>query len=111
MRRSSLLALTGAVLLGLAVPAQAQQPAQIQLPDGEGKSVVQNRCSACHGLNMINNMTGSTKEQWHALFSTMVKLPGDQADTVASYLATSFPTQMKPPAVLVPGPATVAIQE
>lgn len=113
MRGSSLLALTGAVFLYSATPALAQAPQAppFQLPDGDGKAVVQNRCSACHGLNMINNMAGSTKEQWHALFSTMVKLPGDQADVVASYLATSFPKQIKPPAVVVPGPATVSIKE
>src|SRR5688572_23134790 len=113
MRGSSLLALTGAVFLYSATPglAQAPQAQPFQLPDDDGKAVVQNRCSACHGLNMINNMAGSTKEQWHALFSTMVKLPENQADVVASYLATSFPTQIKPSPVLVPGPVTISIKE
>ena len=113
MRGSSLLAFTGAVFLYSAAPALAQAPQAppFQLPDGDGKAVVQNRCSACHGLNMINNMAGSTKEQWQALFSTMVKLPGEQADEVASYLAKSFPTQVKPSPVVIPGPVTVSIKE
>ena len=113
MHARSFLALTAAVFLCSALPAGAQgeQEKQLQLPDGDGKAIVQNRCSACHGLNMLPNQSGSTAEQWQKVFSTMVALPGDQPTVVSNYLAKSFPVKGKPDAVIVPGNATVSIKE
>ena len=113
MRARSFLALTVAVFLCSALPvgAQGEQEKQLQLPDGDGKAIVQNRCSACHGLNMLPNQFGSTAEQWQKVFSTMVALPGDQPTVVSNYLAKSFPVKGKPDAVIVPGNATVSIKE
>ena len=112
MRARSLFALM-AVFLCSALPAAAQgeQEKQFQLPEGDGKSIVQNRCSACHGLNMLPNQAGSTSDQWQKVFSTMVALPGDEPKVVGDYLAKGFPVKSKPNAVIVPGSATVSIKE
>ena len=81
--REVTLCLDVAVFLCSALPAGAQgaQEKQFQLPDGDGKAIVQNRCSACHGLNMIQQHGGLHEGSVAKLFSrTMVKLPGEQAD-------------------------------
>ena len=101
----------GFPLLGHACAGSRRTSAAVQSAGRDGKAVVQNRCSACHGLNMINNMAGSTKEQWTRPVLHDGEAAREQADQVASYLATSFPTQIKPPAVVIPGPATVSIKE
>ena len=112
MRARSLFALI-TVFLCSALPAGAQgeQEKQFQLPEGDGKAIVQNRCSACHGLNMLPNQAGATADQWQKVFSTMVTLQGDEPTVVANYLAKGFPVQAKPRPVLIPGPATVTIKE
>ena len=95
MRARSFLALTAAVFLCSALPAGAQgeQEKQLQLPDGDGKAIVQNRCSACHGLNMLPNQFGSTAEQWQKVFSSMVALPGDQPTVVSQVPREELPRQ------------------
>ena len=97
MRARSLFALTVAVFLCSALPAAAQgEREKPQLPEGDGKAIVQNRCSVCHGLDMLPNQAGATADQWQKVFSTMVALPGDQPTVVSNYLAKSFPVQSKP---------------
>jgi virginiamycin B lyase len=90
----------------------AQQPSQqVALPEGEGKALVQELCVRCHGLNLLTNSGGYTAEGWQKLFSIMVAVPSDQAATLTQYLARHFPEKPRPPAVLVPGSATVSIKE
>ncbi len=81
------------------------------LPDGPGKEMVQTKCAACHGLNLIANWGGDTKPGWQTLFGTMVSLPKDQSDTIAGYLTTAFPDQPRPKPMLIPGPVTVSFKE
>ena len=88
---------------------RGQQP--VQLPDGAGKEMVQATCAKCHGLNLIANSWGYTREGWATLFGSMVELPKDQADTIAGYLATHYPVKPAPEAVLIAGPASVSIKE
>jgi virginiamycin B lyase len=107
MSAPGLTALTLAGLLGSAVSAQAQAR---QLPDGPGKEQVQAQCSRCHAVDRVMNY-GNDQAGWEALFSSMVTLPEDQKKTISGYLAKSFPSSPKPPAVIVPGPATVSIKE
>lgn len=96
-----------------ALGPQAQRGGQpFQLPDGSGKDLVQAACARCHGLNLLANSWGYTREGWEQLFSSMVALPQDQAGTVAAYLATHFPVKPAAPApVLIPGSTTVSIRE
>ena len=51
------------------------QPA-VQLPDGAGKELVSARCASCHGLNLITNSWGNTREGWQSLFISMMTCRG-----------------------------------
>ncbi|MDH5536796.1 MAG: cytochrome C, partial [Betaproteobacteria bacterium] len=93
-------------------PALAQ-PANtaVQLPDGEPKAFIEGACAACHRLDYIPNSRGYTQEGWKKLISAMIALPGEQAESVASYLASSFPKKPGTDPVLIPGPVNVTITE
>ena len=94
IRLLTAVALLPVALAGFApLLAQGRGGQQVQLPDGNGRDLVQTTCAKCHGLNLITNSFGYTREGWQGLFNTMVALPGDQAAAVASYLrpeAVSF---------------------
>ena len=108
-RTLSILALAA---LGAALPAAAQQQrAQPQLPEGPGREMVQAVCSGCHNANQILGSTGYTRERWHDLVSTMVKLPDEQAAAVTDYLAANFAPNTDRAPTLVSGPARIEIQE
>lgn len=95
------------------VPVQSQRgqgPAPV-LPEGNGKEVVQTTCSKCHGINLITNSWGYTREGWENVYSSMVALPADQRPVVSEYLAANFPEKPRPGAVLIPGTAAVSIKE
>jgi virginiamycin B lyase len=115
MRQGTTLAFASTVCLWLAVlPASigGQRGGQpVQLPDGAGKELVQTTCTQCHGLNLIVNSWGFTRQGWHDLISSMVALPNDQTDTILGYVATNFPVKPAPEAVLIPGPVSVSIKE
>ena len=70
-----------------------------QLPEGDGKQLVQNLCTACHETNLITRSSGYSREDWQELIQSMVNLSGNAAgETITKYLATHFPagTQLKP---------------
>ena len=85
-------------------------PPPVQLPDGAGREQVQAACTRCHGLNLIANSWGYTKDGWQDRIATMVKLPAAELEAISSYLATHFPIKDAPSAVLLSGPATVIDQ-
>ena len=103
--------------LVLAVSARAQAPqgrggrGSIQLSDGPGKEQVLGYCQSCHTLANIANSGGYTKEGWSELIGTMIKLPADQHDLVVGYLASNFPEQQRPKAVVIPGATKVSFKE
>lgn len=114
MRKRSLVMFTAAILVWMLLPARAerqrgQQP--VQLPEGNGKELVQAMCSKCHGLNLLTNSGGYTREGWEHLFTSMVAVPKDQSAVLADYLAQNFPEKPRPPAVLIPGNVSVSIKE
>src|SRR5688572_7692870 len=109
MREKMLLSLIGLVGATTAAHAQGQRP--VQLPDGNGKQIVEVMCSQCHGLNLVANSGGYTHEGWKQLFSSMVAFRGQRADTVAAYLAEHFPVKPRPEAVVIPGNANITIKE
>ena len=84
--------------------------AAVTLPDGPGRDIVQAQCASCHALNLITN-SGYSRAEWTSVFSTMVALLQDQAATVADYLAKNYPEKPRPPAVIIPGSASVSIKE
>src|SRR5262245_30708087 len=86
-------------------------PPPVQLAEGAGREQVQTTCTRCHGLNMIANSWGYTKDGWLDRIATMAKLPAAELETISSYLATHYPIKDVPGAVLISGPATVSIKE
>ena len=98
---------------GLLESADAQQRRgePVQLPAGAGQELVETTCTQCHGLNLIANYWGDTEEGWRKLFTSMVDLPDDDVDSIASYLANHFPVKPAPEAVVIPGSSTVSIRE
>ena len=111
MSKSPLVISALAALLGSGFPVSAQQrPAS--LPDGEGRALVEDVCTRCHGVNQITGSAGyDTPQGWQDVFATMIKLPDAQATRVAEYLAAHFPDRADRRPVLVPGDETIKITE
>ena len=85
--------------------------AQVQLPDGAGKAVVQARCVSCHGLNQIAGAAGYNQEGWKYVIESMMVLPADQMATATEYLAAHFPEKPGRRPTLIPGPVSVTFKE
>ena len=81
MRRS-------AVLLVLIAAAQAQD-----LPGGKGKDLVEDKCSSCHGLDLLLAEHDS-KAQWSQIVNEMVSRgatgSAEELATIVDYLAANF---------------------
>jgi virginiamycin B lyase len=110
MAKLSIPAFAVACFLVIAPVAPQQQPGQ--LPEGEGKQLVQGMCTACHETNLITRSSGYTLEGWRELIQTMINLSGTPAgDTITKYLATHFPagTHLKPN--LVRGESSITFRE
>src|SRR5687768_11656208 len=111
MSRLSIKSLAGVCFFFMVVPFTAHGQSA-QLPDGEGKQLVQGMCTACHETNLITRSSGYTREGWRELISTMINLSGTPAaETIANYLATHFPagTQLNP--TLVRGESSITFRE
>ena len=104
-------ALIAASVATHAVAAQSQPP----LPEGKGKPLVEALCASCHALQLINNSTGYTREQWRELTGYMVDMSGSAAQMteVLDYLEKNFPPGDTPrrAAKVVPGKFQVAWKE
>ena len=104
----TLISLALSLMIG-PLTAQGQQP---QLPEGDGKQLVQGMCSSCHETNLITSSSGYSREGWQELIQTMVNLSGTPtAETITKYLATHFPasTRLKPN--LVGGEESITFRE
>jgi competence ComEA-like helix-hairpin-helix protein len=81
MRRSALL-----FLLIAAVQAQ-------DLPDGKGKDLVEDRCSSCHGLDLLL-AEHDGKAQWSQIVNEMVSRgatgSAEELATIVDYLTANF---------------------
>jgi cytochrome c5 len=76
-----------------------------QLPDGDGKKILQNSCTGCHGLDGVVKLK-LDKEGWEGLVASMVS-NGAQVDTkdlptLIDYLAKNF-SNAKPAAQAAAG--------
>lgn len=91
--------------------AQRPQGQPVQLPEGNGKALVEASCSECHSLSTITRSDGYTRDGWNQLFSSMVTLPDPDAAIIAEYLAQNFPERDVVAAVLIPGPVRVDFKE
>ena len=94
----SLLVLAPAAFLSLvSVHAQA-------LPEGPGKSVFENTCGGCHGLDIVTGQTG-TRDVWQDTVDSMrgrgATGSDDDFKLIVDYLTKNFP----PPAAAGQAPA------
>lgn len=108
------MALLAATILSLigspGTPVHAQHAS---LPDGEGKLLVENICTGCHGIDPITRSSGYTMEGWQELTSAMLDLsdnPREQA-TITSYLAKHFAPNSERAPRLVPGNTRIQFEE
>ncbi len=63
--------------------------AQGQLPEGEGKEIVETVCTQCHGLSNITNARYPL-EEWRNVLYDMISEGAPLLDDVAQYLAKHF---------------------
>jgi competence ComEA-like helix-hairpin-helix protein len=64
-----------------------------ELPDGDGKKIIQQQCSGCHPGNALGGYQ-KTPEDWGAVVIRMgqrTTATRDELATLANYLATNFP--------------------
>jgi virginiamycin B lyase len=111
MNRLSVVSLSS-VLLGVLAPAQALSQSS-DLPDGDGKQLVENVCAGCHQTNQITRSSGYTRQGWEALTGTMIDLSGSPEDQgrIVKYLAAHFPPNDARSPRLMPGDAEVTFEE
>ncbi len=78
---------------GPGVPFPGQQPAQVNLPDGAGKEIVEGGCGLCHGLDRATAAKRSPAD-WQSVINRMVyvgaPLSADQAKAAVDYLSANF---------------------
>jgi hypothetical protein len=86
---------------GAAAGGRQGGPPPVQLAEGAGHDQVQAACTRCHGVNLIANSWGYTKDGWQDRIATMVKLPAGDLETISSYLAAHYPIKDVPGAVLI----------
>ena len=69
---------------------------QVTLPDGQGKDVVESRCSVCHGLDRVASAKRAPAE-WDRIVHRMIFLgapvSGDDTKTITAYLDAQFGTK------------------
>jgi hypothetical protein len=70
MRTRSIFTFVSAFLgAASAVHTQEQERQQIQLPEGNGREIVQVTCSQWHSLSMVTNSAGYTHDGWKKLIA------------------------------------------
>ena len=81
-----------------------------ELPEGEGKALIEGHCVGCHRVDYVERALGYDAPGWKALIATMIQLDGTVADTVAAYLAEHFPPNERRAPVYVDGPFELELQ-
>jgi hypothetical protein len=77
----------------LTAPAATQSStSNDDLPDGEGKTILESRCTSCHELSEVTKFRGYyNRSQWRDIVITMVEYGADlkkpEIETLADYLA------------------------
>jgi mono/diheme cytochrome c family protein len=73
------------------------QTAQVSLPEGAARDLLEQRCSLCHGLDRIAAPRRSSSE-WHAIVSRMIVLgapaTADDAKRITAYLDSNLATKL-----------------
>ena len=74
-------------------PARAQTSGD--LPDGDGKKILQASCTACHDLTEVTKFTGYySRDDWRDIVKTMIAYGADvkesDVDVLVDYLFKNF---------------------
>jgi virginiamycin B lyase len=84
------IAISSAAGFAAVAPALGQN-----LPDGNGKDMVQTVCTACHDLSPITDSVGFNRTDWETVVKSMIDMGAsikpEQIPVIANYLATNFP--------------------
>lgn len=80
------------LMFALVAAGAAQEP---ELPEGEGRRILVNACTSCHGLDYVAKLRGYyTREQWRDVVNTMVeygtKLEKKDEEVLVDYLTQHF---------------------
>jgi hypothetical protein len=76
----------------LSVPASSQTPTPVEeLPEGDGKKILQAQCTSCHELTEVTKFRGYyNRAQWRDIVVTMVEYGADlekaEIETLTDYL-------------------------
>lgn len=66
------------------------------LPPGKGKTLVENTCGSCHGLDVVVSQH-ATKDGWSSIVDYMVSRGAtgtpEEISTIVDYLAKNFPAE------------------
>jgi virginiamycin B lyase len=83
-----------AAMTDLILPALAQD-----LPNGNGRDMVQMICSGCHDLSPITDSVGFSRQDWETVVKSMIDMGAtikpEQVSVIANYLAANFPPKPK----------------
>ncbi len=88
------IAMWGAAAVAVVIaPALAQN-----LPNGNGREVVETICSGCHDLSPITD-AGFSRQDWEIVVKSMIDMGAtikpDQVVVITNYLAANFPPKPK----------------
>ena len=91
MRAAGLLiGVLGAVLVGLIVPGNAQ----VGLPEGPNRDLVERACGSCHDIEMVV-INGRSEEKWNGTIDEMtgygLRLSPAERTLILKYLTTYLP--------------------
>jgi virginiamycin B lyase len=88
--------------------------AQAQLPEGDGRKIVETACVQCHELGRVTS-AGYSAAEWRNVLAMMknvgMALSAPQTETLVSYLSLHFPEKPRPDAVILKGGASADIAE
>jgi len=94
--------------------AMVAHAAEVPLPEGKAKKLIEDNCTACHEVARIT-AGGYSEQAWRNNVNQMLNvgapLSKEDAEEVIQYLSKNFPAKPKPNAVLVQGPNNVTISE
>jgi virginiamycin B lyase len=84
------------VISGAAAMAAIIAPALAQnLPNGNGRDVVQMICTGCHDLSPITDAVGFSRRDWETVVQSMIDMGAtitpEQVSVITNYLAANFP--------------------
>ncbi|HEX5092008.1 MAG TPA: c-type cytochrome [Burkholderiales bacterium] len=97
----------------LAFAATAAAAADFELPDGPGRELVYARCRTCHDLQYVVDSAGIPQNAWATVVEDMgrygLRVPNDERDRIAKYLATYLGPNAPKPAPAAAAPAKTAV--